>query len=72
MITEREAIFLRHHGLPVCKQALRSTDFNEWIRLIIRRTRLKHPRMFDGSGRIRNHDEFTCWLAEAYPAKEEA
>ena len=34
-MTPQEAIFLRHHGLPVCKQALRSTDFNEWIRPIL-------------------------------------
>lgn len=69
-MTEREAIFLRHHGLPVAKHALRTTDFNEWMRLVIRRARVKQPALFTASGAIRNHDDFTRWLAEAYPAKE--
>lgn len=71
-MTEREAIFLRHHGLRVCPVLMRGhlTDFNEWMRLVIRRARVKHPRLFTAGGSIRNHDEFTRWLAEAYPAKE--
>ena len=69
-MTPREAIFMRHHGLPVCKTALRSTDFNEWIRPIILFARRTEPQLFDASGRIRNHDTFTRWLEEAYPPKE--
>ena len=73
MITEREAIFLRHHGLPVCKRHLRSTDFNEWIRVILCLVRRKELHLFETStGHIRDHDTFTRWLAEAYPVKEEA
>ncbi|WP_435170793.1 hypothetical protein [Falsirhodobacter sp. 1013] len=69
-MTLREAIFLRHHGLKVCKQTLRSTDFNEWMRVVICLARRDEPQLFDASGRIRNHDTFTRWLAEAYPPKE--
>lgn len=69
-MTEREAIFLRHHGLPVDHAALKPTDFSEWMRIVICLARRNDPYLFDASGRIRDQERFTQWMAEAYPPKD--
>ncbi|WP_435168780.1 hypothetical protein [Falsirhodobacter sp. 1013] len=69
-ITEREAIFLRHHGLPVERAALKPTNFSEWMRIVICLARRNDPYLFDAGGRIRDHERFTQWVVEAYPPKE--
>ncbi|MDB6455130.1 hypothetical protein [Falsirhodobacter sp. 20TX0035] len=69
-LVEREAIFLRHHGLPVQRAALQSTDFAEWMRVVLYLARRSDPYMFDAVGSIRDQDRFTQWMAAAYPPKE--
>lgn len=71
-MTPREIIFLRHHGLPVDRRHLRTTDFNEWMRVVLCRARRDEPHRFTRDGKIRDHAQFTRWMAEAYPAKEVA